>query len=124
MTAYLHHNADAWGALAPVLVVGLAILGAAVLAFNGGIVIWVLIDQAPLRIWRREATCSLDDLMDSDDWAQANGYATPTLSETDEPWLFEAAEFQTASADRTAAVLFAASVLADIGEWTGGDGAA
>lgn len=109
-------------ALAPIIVVGLAIFGAAVLAFNGGIVVWVLVDQARLRLRRRKpSTCSLDDLMDGDDWARANGYTVPAV---DEPWLFTAPEFQTASPDRTEAVLFAASVLADIDEWAGGGGAA
>lgn len=71
-------------ALLPVIIAVLAMFGVASLAVNGGLGGWMLIDRIQLRRRARATRCTIDDLMDGDDWARANGYAQPAI-EPSEP---------------------------------------
>lgn len=110
-------------ALAPVIAIAALIVGTASLAFNGCIGGWILVDQVRLRRRSRATGRTVEELMDGDDWARANGYKPAQLDERTEEWLFESPEFKTADPDRAEAVLFAASVMADIDDLPGGDAA-
>lgn len=82
--------ATALQALAPIIVVGLAILGLATLLVNGGIGWMILVDQIHLRRRARATGCTIAELMDADERAKHTGY----LEETTETWWpFPAPEF-------------------------------
>lgn len=114
LIAFDHRFWTAIEALLPVIAVALVIAGTAILAFNGGIGGWILVDQIRPRRRARQTGRTVDELMDADEWARANGYGPPQLDETTEDWIFESPRFRTADPDRVEAVLFAASVMADI----------
>lgn len=82
-------------------------------------VAWIILSGASfwaLIEWARAADRQVEHHINA---ALATPYeipCTPTgyLNEDTEDWLFESPEFKTADADRAEAVLFAASVMADI----------
>lgn len=86
------------------------------------IVVWAWLDRSMARTFGNTETWAvdLDDLMDGDDWAHVNGYPRAgleqllgELDEQTEDWIFPDPSF----------AVFAAAVLADIDELTGGDAA-
>lgn len=89
----------------------------------GGIAFWALVE------WARAADRNVEAAINAALADQASDFDEPTrndveagwLNEDTEDWLFESPEFKTAEPDRAAAVLFAASVMADIDDLPGGD---